>query len=168
MNRAKRLALGLALAALAPLCSCSPPAFDVEGARDDFERFAGRWEGTYTSDESGRAGTVVFAIDPAGSGARGEVIMIPRGWGRPLTKADGHEAGDRPDLLHALRFHRMSLDGDRVAGTLEPYRDPDCGCDLETSFVGRLRRGVIAGTYRSRPLDGDEEITGVWRVERKP
>lgn len=167
MNRARNIRTAFGPLLMALWCSCAPPAFEVEGGREDLARFAGRWEGTYASDESGRAGTVVFSVDPAAGGARGEIIMIPRGWGQPLTKANGLDSDDRPDLLRALRFSRMSLDQDRVAGTLEPYRDPDCGCDLETSFVGRLRDGAIEGTYRSRPLDGSPETAGVWRVERK-
>jgi hypothetical protein len=151
--------------------SCTLPDFRIEGSGEDFARFSGRWEGIYSSDESGRAGTVVFSVSKDGSQSRGEIIMIPRGWGKPLGANDERPAGERPDLLHALRFRLMRLEGDRVTGILEPYRDPDCGCDLETSFEGKLTHDVIAGTYRSRALEGkettgEEVMAGVWKVKK--
>ena len=151
--------------------SCALPDFRIEGSGEDFARFAGRWEGIYSSDESGRAGTVVFSVRQDGSQARGEIIMVPRGWGKPLGAAAQRPAGERPDLLHALHFRLMRLEGDRVSGTLEPYRDPDCGCDLETSFEGKLSNDVIVGTYRSRALEGEETtgeevMAGIWKVKK--
>lgn len=146
---------------------CAPPRFDIKGGSRDMDRFAGRWEGTYSSS-AGRSGTIEFWVQPEGNTARGKIIMIPRGWAKPLGMSDEQARRDRPDLLHELHFSEMILQGDRVEGRLETYRDPDCGCDLDTSFDGLLRRDRIEGTFRSHEVGGDEEYRGVWTVERRP
>ena len=76
--------------------------------------------------------------------------------GLPIARA--------PDVL-SIAFVRAV--GGGVHGRIAPYRDPDCGCELETRFEGRIRGDVIEGTFSSRPVDGGAVQTGTWKVKRR-
>lgn len=153
------------------------PAFQLQGDPKDVEPFIGTWEGTYQSDITGRAGMIQFFISAADDSAHGLIVMIPRGWGKGVARADSQAQHDRPDLLHEVRFHSMRISGQRVEGTVEQYRDPDCGCDLETSFKGELTGDRISGIFTSREVGKDSLLfinkaqdgtayTGRWQVQR--
>lgn len=53
-----------------------------------------------------------------------------------------------------------------VAGSLEPYHDPDCGCLLSTTFVGHLVGDRITGEFISNGGAGHPPAFGRWRVDR--
>jgi hypothetical protein len=77
----------------------------------------------------------------------------------------------RPSLIRtvheplAMRF--VFVTSDEVSDVLDPYRDPDCGCTLTTTFRGTLRGDVIEGTFHSEG-DGFHHLpaSGRWRVKR--
>lgn len=69
----------------------------------------------------------------------------------------------RPQLL-AISF--VQIGGDRVFGKLDPYMDPVCGCELMTTFEGRISGNVIEGTYSARHGHGGSVQQGSWRVKR--
>jgi hypothetical protein len=77
-------------------------------------------------------------------------------------------AGDRlrgPQLL-TIRFVRAK--GRQISGTLDRYWDPDCNCEMKTSFTGEINGDRIEGTFTSisgRP--GVGRSTGWWEVTRK-
>ena len=140
------------VAAIVALAACqgAQPPVPVMG---DVAALAGRWEGEYGSRETGRAGSILFTLEPGTDTAHGEVLMVPRELELPPSPRPGDPEGlDRrlaqPPQALPISFVRAT-DG-RVEGRLAPYRDPDCGCLLTTSFIGRLiDASTFEGTFTS-------------------
>lgn len=163
-NYSKFVALSATLAAA---CSTAPGPVPVVADQAELIQIAGEWHGTYDSPVVDRHGTIVFKLEAGRDTARGDVTMVPRGWTRPLGPAEHPAAAARgapvPEVLQ-IRFVRVEYGV--VSGTLEPYKDPDCGCAVYTTFTGRLMGEVIEGTFTSRPGHGPA-YQGTWRVQRK-
>ena len=78
--------LGLvALACLSLACASKPTPVTVTGDVGDRASLAGKWSGEYTSPATGRSGSIVFNLSPSGDAANGDVVMIPRGYGKALV-----------------------------------------------------------------------------------
>jgi hypothetical protein len=169
-----RFALPLALAAAACLSSaCSSsrnpaPAVPVAGARSDISVLAGRWEGEYHSEATGRSGSIVFELKPGDTVARGDVLMIPQGANSPppATKLPGTSETLRT-MPQVLSISFVSASGGIVKGTMDPYRDPDCDCEVQTTFVGKLAGNVIEGTFTTSPSGAGPITAGRWSITRK-
>jgi hypothetical protein len=139
----------------------------IRGDAPSVAQLAGDWEGTYDSPESGRSGTIRFHLQAGKDTASGEIIMVPNnvasgsGW-ENSTAVRTTSAGSE---LLTIRF--VEVANGEVRGTLDPYRDPDCGCGLTTTFRGRLAGDVIEGTFDSKG-DGFFHVptSGTWRVTR--
>jgi hypothetical protein len=60
------------------------------------------------------------------------------------------------------------MEGSQVVGTLDPYRDPDCGCQLTTTFRGEFKdANTIEGTFTSVGSGiGHFPSSGRWKVAR--
>ena len=161
--RTKRIAgFAVATAALSlAACAANPSPVVVQGPAQDVSALAGEWRGEYWSAESGRSGSILFQMEAGRDTAYGDVLMIPAG--QVHAHADERHP---PSEFIGIRFVRVL--GDRVRGLLDAYRDPVCGCRLETSFEGQLRADTIAGTYQSRHLEGGDVQHGHWRVVRHP
>ena len=157
------LVLLLALAA----CSSTPAPVPVAGKTGDLQQLAGEWEGEYSSEATGRSGTIVFQLAPGEDHAHGDVLMIPRGGAEPFRRTDSSwpEAAHVPSQLLVIRF--VSASGGAVTGTLEPYRDPSCDCTVETTFTGKIEGDAIEGTFSSVSERGVGRTGGRWRVTRK-
>src|SRR5207244_9101513 len=130
---------------------------------------AGQWEGSYSSASTGRSGSISFTLSAGNDSAFGDVIMIPRGWGRPLQARNGQtpagsEARPRSAVL-TINFVRVA--GGHVTGTLAPYADPETGAQLMTRFEGQLGGDRIEGTYTTRGGGSGEAQTGRWQVTRR-
>jgi hypothetical protein len=67
-------------------------------------------------------------------------------------------------VLH-IRFVRA--EGGIVNGRLEPYRDPQCGCQLTTVFRGMLKGDTLSGSFRSWHEEMQRWTEGTWRTVRK-
>ena len=81
--------LHAALAALVTACAAAhQPAVPLAGTARDVAALAGQLEGSYASAATGRSGSISFALSAKGDSAFGDVIMIPRGLGRPLQALD--------------------------------------------------------------------------------
>jgi len=158
------------IVALSTLAACSTaPQTPVPlvGSARDLAALAGRWEGAYSSGETGRGGSISFTLTANRDSAFGDVVMIPRGFGRPLQPLDRpapSAPAPRPAVL-TINFVRVT--GARVAGTLAPYADPETGARLFTTFEGEVRGDVIEGTYTTHAAGATEEQTGQWRVTRR-
>jgi len=118
--------------------------------------------------ESGRSGSIRFALRAATDSAFGDVVMIPAGLGRPLLpwrgeNMTGAAQAPAPTVL-TIRFVRVEQG--HVSGTLDPYADPQTGARLLTTFSGELKGNTIAGTYTTR-LPSGESQTGQWSVQRR-
>lgn len=158
----------IVLPAVAGLACASTPAPVPVVARDgDLSVLAGEWRGEYQAPAVDRHGSITFTLKAGTDTAQGDVIMIPRGWDRPLSPAERPAAAaaeaPRPEVL-TIRF--VWVEGGAVSGELEPYRDPDCGCPIYTTFTGRVVGDVIEGSFLARYMGGDS-FTGTWRAVRK-
>jgi hypothetical protein len=156
---------GVGLAVLLAGCAATLPApVAVQGADADLQALAGEWAGEYWGGSEGRSGSIVFRLDAVTGAAVGDVVMVPTGAG-PLRPHTGVAEG-APSGAEALGIRFVRADGGLVRGVLEPYRDPDCGCALTTTFQGRLGDGVVEGTFVTRGSGTHPESTGGWRVRR--
>jgi hypothetical protein len=143
--------------------------FPLEGSAGDLRRLTGRWEGDYRSPSTGRSGTIVFEFKP-GDLAYGDVLMMPRAAGAPSSSPAPESANDptkqMPQVL-TIRFAQAA--GGAITGDLAPYRDPDCDCEVVTTFTGKLDKdgGTIAGTFTStQTRSRGRRVSGEWRVSR--
>lgn len=151
--------IGFAVA-VSTACSGNPPPVALLGGASDIANLVGEWTGEYRSIETGRSGIIYFRLEAGANSAVGDVLLVP---------ADG-VGHDHPEGVHPpaeylpITFVRV-LDG-MIRGTLDPYRDPECGCRLETTFEGRLRADTISGSYTSRHIEVGRTQTGTWLVTR--
>jgi hypothetical protein len=149
-------------------CAANQTPVPVVGHADDLAALAGEWSGEYSSVESGRSGSISFTLRAAADSAFGDVVMIPVGWGRPLTPWRGEAvpmAAQRP-MTEVLTINFVRIEEGHVNGTLAPYADPRTGERLLTTFVGALNGNTITGTYTTR-LPSGETQTGRWTAQRK-
>lgn len=157
-------AVGMATLLLASACLWHGTPVPVAG---DFSRFAGEWDGTYSSIETGRSGSIIFQLIAGTDSAYGDVLMAPTQGQGAMTPQDQRRAGVAVPAPHALRIAFVRSEGERVTGTLEPYPDPVTGEVLHTRFTGRLRGDEIKGTYSSLATVSGRLVTGDWSVKRK-
>jgi hypothetical protein len=163
IQRLRLLALCLAAAASGAACSSSNPAppVPVEGA--DVSALAGRWVGEYSSSETGRTGSIVFELKRGDKVAHGDVLMKPR--------EDPATAGSKPDPLRTmpqvLNISFVSATGGVLRGTMDPYRDPSCDCEVQTTFVGRRTGDAIEGTFTTTPQGAGTISTGRWKITKE-
>src|SRR5215208_4481133 len=76
-------------------CASKPTPITITGDSGDRASLAGKWTGEYESPATGRSGSIVFNLSPAGDAANGDVVMIPRGYGKALIPfgASGNTTG---------------------------------------------------------------------------
>jgi len=159
-----------ALAVLLWGCGSAPQApVPLVGVAGDIAALTGRWEGSYASAATGRSGSISFSLTALGDSAHGDVVMIPRGFGRPLQAWDraAAPAGAAQPRSAVLTINFVRVTAGRVSGTLAPYADPETGAKLFTMFEGRLRGDTIAGTYATHAAASSDSQTGEWRVTRR-
>jgi hypothetical protein len=152
-------------------CASKPTPISVAGDSTDRASLAGKWVGEYSSPSTGRSGSIVFNLSPSGDAANGDVVMVPRGYGRALqpynigTNASGAGVQNTtPSQVLTIKLVRVS--GDTVSGVLDAYRDPECDCPVQTTFVGRLNGDTIEGTFSTSSRQAAGPQTGTWRVKR--
>jgi hypothetical protein len=108
----------------------------------------------------------VFKLVAGTDSATGDVFMTPQ-----MVAAQGAAPGERavphPTTTPAITIRFVRITGGQVSGVLAPYPDPNCGCTLHTTFVGRLQADTLAGSYTSLHEQTRETQTGRWRVVRK-
>ena len=160
--------IGLVLIAGLAGCASKSPPVPVQASAADIGRLAGRWEGEYNSNETGRGGSIVFTLTAGRDTAEGDVLMIPAGSNRPIMRegmgqAPVAAAGAAPSVL-SIRF--VDYRDGQVTGELDPYRAPDCNCIVATTFTGTVTGDVIKGTFTIRGGQRDIPVTGEWEVHR--
>ena len=163
--------LGLAaLTCVSLACATKPTPVTVTGDVGDRASLAGKWSGEYTSPATGRSGSIVFNLSPSGDAANGDVVMVPRGYGKALvpyanaTNAAGGTVSTAP-VSQVLTIKLVRVSGDTVSGVLDAYRDPECDCPVVTTFSGTLKGDTIEGTFSTRGTTNAPQ-TGTWRVNR--
>ena len=151
------------------LASCAPTyaPIPLAGDRTTMNALAGEWHGEYSSDVTGRSGSIAFTLNAGADTARGDILMVPRGYDQPLAPVQGR-AGEMIRVPEILTITFVRVMGDQVSGTLAPYLDPECACPLETTFVGSLTSpGVLEGTYTTRGPNLTAPQSGRWKVTRR-
>jgi hypothetical protein len=153
-------------AVLIPLAlgACAGPGSPVP-VRGDAQVLAGEWTGSYSSDETGRSGSILFNLVAGTDTAAGDVLMIPN-WPGPYSISQYVPPEDYVAAPEALRIQMVRVFGHQVAGQLSRYKDPDCGCLVTTIFSGRLTGNTLEGVFHTYHPDG-RTVTGEWRVQRK-
>lgn len=170
MRKAVFPALALVAWALSGCTTASPaPAVPVKGSGSARARLVGRWEGEYRSADTGRTGTIVFEF--SGSVGRGDVLMMPAGSKEPIRPAHPEKTEGAEDTLlklQVLHIRLIETSEEALSGLLDTYVDPDCLCEIQTSFNGVIRGDRIEGSFTSRPVvSGGPEATGRWFVTRR-
>ena len=159
----KPLALSILAASWLTACSSSTnPAPAVPVAGSDASALAGRWEGEYSSEATGRSGSIVFELRAGDRVAHGDVLMVPKGASAPA--GGGDSAATMPQVLN-INF--VSASGGIVTGTMDPYEDPGCACEVQTTFVGRVAGDTVEGTFTTTPSGNTPITTGRWKIARK-
>jgi hypothetical protein len=132
---------------LAALVACggSQKEVAVQGNDLDLARVAGDWEGEYKGTESGRSGPVTFSLQMGSHTAEGQVFM-----------------GATP-----LKIEFVKVSKDEVKGTIAPYTDPNCSCEVQTTFLGNVGNDAINGTFETKLGTTGQVQTGTWNVTRK-
>ncbi len=165
-------ALIVVFAALASVTlGCTPhryPPVEVSASDFDLRPLEGTWTGDYFSPTTGRTGSIVFTLQPGGTMAAGDIVMIPRSQVRMMAIQDG-----RPMTVTALgmtsqvlTIHFVRKEGNQVVGVLDSYTDPECDCRVATIFHGAFRDPhSIEGTFTTSVLATNElRATGRWTV----
>lgn len=156
-----------ALAGIALACASAPTPVTITGGAADRASLAGKWTGEYSSPVTGRSGSIVFNLSPSGDAANGDVVMIPKGYGKALVRYDRTASTQmNAPTSQVLTIRLVKVSGDSVSGVLDAYRDPQCDCAVETTFVGRVNGDTIDGTFSTRGSPSAAPQTGTWRVKR--
>ena len=132
----------------------------------DLRDLAGEWEGTYSSTESGRSGTIYFRLDAASDSAFGDVWMEPTERQDAITRDAPSAPGARMRSSEALQIAFVRAEKGKVSGRLLPYQDPVTHEPLRTVFEGRLDVDHFHGTYRTRNEATGRVQRGEWTVRR--
>jgi hypothetical protein len=158
-----RTSLGLAL--LAGACVGVQPPVPVSG---DVASLTGEWEGTYSSAQSGRRGNIFFRLEAGRDTARGDIVMYPVGYPVATAPWDPSNPADpnRPSA-EVLTITFVQAVAGTVTGRLDPYRDPQCGCSLTTTFIGKLQGDTLSGTFTSWHQEMQKRVEGEWNALRK-
>lgn len=152
-------------------CASNPTPITVTGDSGDRASLAGKWAGEYNSPTTGRSGSIVFNLSSAGDAANGDVVMVPRGYGKALVPyGPGTTAGvamqNPSGGSQVLTIKLVRVSGDTVNGVLDAYRDPQCDCPVETTFTGKVNGDTIDGTFVTRGSQSAAPQSGTWRVKR--
>ncbi|MEA2764325.1 MAG: hypothetical protein QOK07_729 [Gemmatimonadaceae bacterium] len=157
--------VGSALASVA--CASRQPEIELTSSDFDLNPLVGEWRGNYSSAETRRNGTIAFTLRAAESAASGNVVMLPRA---DSSFEANHAPVDPsiPNTREVLTIHFVRKEGSNVVGTLDPYLDPECACQVATTFQGAFRdRSTIEGIYTTVPsISGRKVTSGKWRVTR--
>jgi hypothetical protein len=155
------IALGLGASTLA--CISKPREIAVTSSDFDLNPLLGEWHGEYKGSETGRSGTIAFTLRAGEANASGNVVMIPQSAGINAAAVDPSQAGRQ-----VLTIHFVRKEGGSVTGTLDPYSDPECRCQVNTTFQGTFTDArTIEGTYTTVPSQpGTGVTTGTWKVTR--
>ena len=132
-------------------CAATGPAVAVQGSDADVSVLAGKWEGSYEGQESGRQGTIAFDLFAGYRIAEGKVMM---------------NAGGDPSQAKPLQIQFVQVGGKQLSGKIEPYTDPQCSCSVLTEFVGEMHGNIIGGTFTTHPAGSTKSQSGHWTASR--
>jgi hypothetical protein len=165
MARLKWIAPALLIAvAAAGACKSSNPAPPVPVAGTDMSALHGKWEGEYSSPETGRTGSINFELKAFEKYARGDVLMVPKDAYASSSPDKG--PGAVAKMPQVLQINFVNTTAGSLTGTMDPYLDPRCNCQVQTTFTGTIAGDTIEGTFQTVP-EGDFPVTnGTWKMHR--
>jgi hypothetical protein len=179
MPRVTRIAVALVVPALAlagitacssssskPDSSVENPAPVVPVGGTDVSALVGKWVGDYSSSETGRSGSIVIEFKSGGKVARGDVLMQPKGYSASAPQGTD-PLKSMPQVL-SISFVNVEGGAGTVKGTMDPYTDPACNCQVDTTFVGKITGDTIEGTFSTTPSGQNAPKVGRWKVTRQP
>ena len=134
------------LAFVLAACGGSQKDVAVQGNDLDLARMSGDWVGEYKGNESGRVGPVSFSLQVGSHIAEGQVMM---GGGTPL------------------KIEFVKIKDTEVKGTIAPYTDPNCACEVQTTFLGNYADDAINGSFETKVSATGQMQSGTWSVRRK-
>jgi hypothetical protein len=142
-------------------CASRSPEIELTSSDFDLNPLVGEWRGSYTNPAAGRSGTIAFTLRAGESSASGNVIMIP-------NSAHDSLATDAALARSVLKISFIRKQGRKVAGNLDPFRDPECGCQVTTTFEGDFTdANTIEGSFTTVPIQSGANVTGgKWKVTR--
>ena len=146
------------------LAGCAGPGAPIP-VKGDTQALAGRWAGEYSSNETGRSGSILFVLEAGADSASGDVLMIPN-WPGPNYISQYLPPDEPAPPPEPLRIQLVRVFGHQVAGQLTPYKDPECGCTVTTIFSGRLVGDKLEGVFHTYHPDGRTTV-GEWRAMRQ-
>jgi hypothetical protein len=150
-------------------CTSIPPessAVPVEGHSRDIRRLAGKWRGEFHSAQTGRVGTIYLDLRPDKDTAYGNASfhrVVPTTACTDMTRP---QEASNIVVPVVLRFGALTTSEGSLGGWLQPYRDPELSCWMDTWFEGRLMRDTLRGTFFSRRTDTDTVRAGTWWAAR--
>jgi hypothetical protein len=150
-----RISIEILVLAVLTMAACESPraAIPVVANPEWRASLVGQWHGEYASPATGRSGSIVLYLAEGEDHAHGDVLMIPRGGS---------------DLYQLLTIRFVRAKGRQISGMLDRYWDPDCNCEVKTSFTGEINGDKIEGTFTSiSGRSGVGRSTGWWEVTRK-
>src|SRR3954470_18737253 len=166
----RRPALIASAAILASILGCIHRSSSIGVTSSDFDLnpLVGEWRGDYSSAATGRSGTIAFTLRAGEGAASGNVVMIPRA--DSLLTDEEREAltSTSSSATSVLKIRFVRKEAGTVNGTLDPYRDPDCSCQVTTTFQGAFRDArTIEGTFTTVPSSPGGSVTGgTWKATR--
>ncbi len=165
---------GLAAAALSAACSSPPnpaPEVPVEaGTKQDRSALVGKWSVEYSSPDTGRSGSIVFELKKGDKqNAQGDVLMWPKG-SKALAPSEVKALPEDQwkTMPQILGISFVQSKGNYITGTMDPYMDPDCSCEVHTTFGGSIDGDVIVGEFTIERIDHPGRAAkGKWKVTRQ-
>ena len=164
----RRIISTFAAVLVASACAASKPQpIPISADPATLQAMVGKWSGEYSSEATGRSGSIVFNLSAGKDTAYGDVVMVPR-TNVTAQGADRVPIANATPSSEVLTIHFARAEGDMVSGRLNPYTDPACGCVVQTTFVGRLTDpNTIEGTFTTTGALASAAQSGRWRVKRQ-
>lgn len=168
MRYPNRIILALSVALVG--CAWRPTPVPLTADATSLDLLTGSWAGEYTSSQTGRSGSITFELTPQDNSAYGDIIMLARP--RDIEPAPVERRAVVPiarPVMEPLKIRFVRAEGGRITGTLDPYKDPECGCTLRTTFDGTFTSNDrIEGTFHSQGDDiAHVPADGKWSVTRQ-
>jgi hypothetical protein len=158
--------LAAALAVFGSGCAALHSLIPVFGPPQDLAALVGEWHGEYGSSQTGRTGSILFELQAGRDTASGDVVMIPRESRISPARVEPQTMRSARALADVLRIRFVRIEDGKVSGRLDPYRDPENGAALVTTFIGRLRDDTtIEGTFNTQSVAHPLHV-GWWKATR--
>ena len=163
MNRAIAFTLAALVSTIA--CARQTPGIQLASSDFDLDALVGQWRGNFSSNQTGRTGTIAFTLRAGESAASGNVVMLSKP-DSLLTPEEREMMANVPDRT-VLKIHFVRKEGGQLNGLLDPYTDPDCACKATTTFQGKFSDAqTIEGTYTTVHSQPGDITGGRWKVTR--